>query len=463
MNYKIPHLFILVTYLILFFVSGCLPSVEGIYQNIEKIKKADEGHQEKLSQRLDGKSDNQGNDQKKGKLGKADEDHQKMLNQQLDGGSDNEGFNENTEKLRKADEQHQKMMRQQLDGEQDVEGSNKNINKIEKTDAEHQKILNQELEIKPETEKTDPENKDQSSITLTVGDTPPHWASVLPKECSRIFYCGLAFIEDCENQNSCRNESEINARNDLLKHVSVKQRSIASKQTRTFRTTKESSGQQTFQSDIRERASTIELKNVSFTHFYWRPKKQLQTLARMKRPEEPKASGKKIAGKLPPLLLAFTDNGKTPDLNLKETQILFQNRYSESLMKEKTLLLEGGTFQNWESLYGNDLRKHVSEVLKDYPEGSVAVVLSLSGKLDPHVGHLFKGRATVYLTVEAYGKENAQLFRKTFKTLRFMVASPNRLEDTQRQNLFLKSVKKGLNEFEDHLVSELKEALSSRQ
>ena len=112
MNYRIRNLFFLLTVLILFFVSGCLPSAEGIYKKIEKIKKADEVHQKKLSNRLDGKLENQGHDQKEDKLAKANKDHQKMLNQELDGVSDDLGFNEDTEKISKADEDHQKMLNQ---------------------------------------------------------------------------------------------------------------------------------------------------------------------------------------------------------------------------------------------------------------------------------------------------------------------------------------------------------------
>ena len=130
--------------------------------------------------------------------------------------------------------------------------------------------------------------------------------------------------------------------------------------------------------------------------------------------------------------------------------------------QEKAVLLEGVTFQNCGSLRGNSLHKRASEALAEYPAGAT-VVLSLSGRLDPHEGNMFKGIATVFLNVAAYGKENASLFRKSFKIRRFMVNSPDKLEDFQRREQFLRTVEKGLNEFENQLVAELKLALSTRQ
>ena len=102
------------------------------------------------------------------------------------------------------------------------------------------------------------------------------------------------------------------------------------------------------------------------------------------------------------------------------------------------------------------------EALAEYP-AAAAVVLSLSGRLDPFEGNMFKGIATVFLNVAAYGKENASIFRKSFNIRRFMVNSPDKLEDFQRQEQFLRTVEKGLNEFENQLVAELKRALSKRQ
>ena len=121
-----------------------------------------------------------------------------------------------------------------------------------------------------------------------------------------------------------------------------------------------------------------------------------------------------------------------------------------------------GTFQNWESLRGNALQKRASEELEEHPEG-VAVVLSLSGRLDPHEGQMFKGLATVFLTVEAYGKGNLLLFKKSFKARRFVVKSPDNLVESQRPERFFRTVKKGLNEYKNELVRELRQALSSTE
>jgi hypothetical protein len=125
--------------------------------------------------------------------------------------------------------------------------------------------------------------------------------------------------------------------------------------------------------------------------------------------------------------------------------------------------LANGVFQNWKSLSGNALRNRVSEELARKPAESVAVVLSLSGRLDPHEGQMFKGLATVFLTIEAYGKENVLFFKKSFKARRFVVKSPDNLVEFQRQELFFLTVKKGLNEYENELVGELKQALSSTE
>lgn len=336
---------------------------------------------------------------------------------------------------------------------------------LKNADDQHKQMLSKELDAEPANEQSQTLEKTQSMVTLTEGDSSPSWVRELPVECSRKFYCGTAFIDQCENANSCRKEAETKARNDLRKQISVRMRSITSSRTYTELSAENESGHKTFQSEIRERGASIELKNVLFTHFYLRPEKQLQTLARMKRPEEHKAKAdapEQIkSGTMPPLLLAFTNNEKSPNLNRNETQTLFQQRYSEVLLQEKAVLLEGGTYQNWGSLRGNALHKRASEALDEYPAG-VAVVLSLSGRLDPHEGNMFKGITTVFLNVAAYGKGNAPLFKKSFKIRRFMVDSPDKLEDFQRQEQFLRTVEKGLNEFENQLVAELKRALSTR-
>ena len=44
-----------------------------------------------------------------------------------------------------------------------------------------------------------------------------------------------------------------------------------------------------------------------------------------------------------------------------------------------------------------------------------------------------------------------------------MVDSPDMLDDSQRQEQFMRTVEKGLNEFENQLVEELKRALSKKQ
>ena len=110
-------------------------------------------------------------------------------------------------------------------------------------------------------------------------------------------------------------------------------------------------------------------------------------------------------------------------------------------------------------MHGNALRERASAALAEHP-GSVVLILSLSGRLDPYEGKMFKGLATVFLNVAAYGKEGVPLFRKSFQVRRFMVKSPYSLEDERRQAQFFRTVEKGLNEFGDILIEELKLALS---
>ena len=177
--------------------------------------------------------------------------------------------------------------------------------------------------------------------------------------------------------------------------------------------------------------------------------------------ERPETTEIIVPGALPPLLLAFTDNGKTPNLNRKETKSLFQQRYIEALRSENAVFLAGGIFQDWQALHGNALRERASAALAEHP-GSVVLILSLSGRLDPYEGKMFKGLATVFLNVAAYGKEGTPLFRKSFQVRRFMVKAQDSLEDDRRQSQFLRTVEKGLNEFEDTLIKELKLALSQK-
>jgi hypothetical protein len=341
-----------------------------------------------------------------------------------------------------------------------------NIAKLKKADSQHQQMLAQELDANSDNATIVPETKPQSLVTLEEGDDSPSWVKELPLECGNQVYCGVVFVDHCENANTCREEAEMKARDNLRKRIDVRTQSQTGSRIFTQRgLNEEEEGHKTFQREIRERAVPIELKNVRFTHYYLRPEKQLQTLARMERPEETDTKTETteiiVPGALPPLLLAFTDNGKTPNLNRKETQSLFQQRYVEALRSENAVFLAGGIFQDWQALHGNALRERASAALAEHP-GSVVLILSLSGRLDPYEGKMFKGLATVFLNVAAYGKEGVPLFRKSFQVRRFMVEAQDSLEDDRRQSQFLRTVEKGLNEFEDTLIEELKLALSQK-
>ena len=62
-------------------------------------------------------------------------------------------------------------------------------------------------------------------VTLEQGETPPAWQLELPRDCETEFWCGMAFVDDCSNLNSCRAEAETRARNDLRKRIAVHIRS----------------------------------------------------------------------------------------------------------------------------------------------------------------------------------------------------------------------------------------------
>ena len=62
-------------------------------------------------------------------------------------------------------------------------------------------------------------------VTLKSGEVLPSWQRELPRACEMEFWCGMAFVDDCPNPNSCRAEAETRARNDLRKRIAVRIRS----------------------------------------------------------------------------------------------------------------------------------------------------------------------------------------------------------------------------------------------
>ncbi len=110
-----------------------------------------------------------------------------------------------------------------------------NIAKLKKADAQHQQMLTQELDANSDNAAIVPETKPQSLVTLEEGDVSPSWVSELPPECGNQVFCGLAFVEHCENANSCREEAETKARNDLRKRIAVRTQSQTESRTFTQR------------------------------------------------------------------------------------------------------------------------------------------------------------------------------------------------------------------------------------
>ena len=77
---------------------------------------------------------------------------------------------------------------------------------------------------KPESEEKCPALA-AALVTLKSGEVPPAWQRELPRACESAFWCGVAFVDNCANPNSCRAEAKTRARNDLRKRIAVRIRS----------------------------------------------------------------------------------------------------------------------------------------------------------------------------------------------------------------------------------------------
>ena len=109
--------------------------------------------------------------------------------------------------------------------------------------------------------------KKAAMVTLREGETPPAWNLETPRDCETVFWCGMAFLDDCDNLNSCRIEAETRARNDLRKHIAVRIRSRSFGRLYREQDKEGESGFRQFSQEIREKGATIELKNVRYEHF----------------------------------------------------------------------------------------------------------------------------------------------------------------------------------------------------
>jgi hypothetical protein len=280
-------------------------------------------------------------------------------------------------------------------------------------------------------------------VTLKSGEVPPSWQRELPRACEMEFWCGMAFVDNCPNPNSCRAEAETRARNDLRKRIAVRIRSRTVGRLYRELDSEGESGSRQFEQEIREKVATVELKDVRFAHFYWIPKRQHMVLARMVRSPEPEApeaeEEKTAAADWFPVRLVAAGNAESEGLGQG-----FREHLALLLREQGATLLEGDD--------------------NETASGPVRILtLSLSARIDAHKGQfqLFRGKATVYLTLTVQDASGAPLARKTWTARRFVAEAPEQLSASERQEVLRKTLEKGLKEYESELLIFLRQHLQS--
>ena len=274
-------------------------------------------------------------------------------------------------------------------------------------------------------------------VTLEQGETPPAWQLELPRDCETEFWCGMAFVDNCANPNSCRDKAETRARNDLRKRIAVRIRSRTVGRLYRELNDEGESGSRQFEQEIREKVATVELKDVRFEHFYWIPERQHMVLARMTRPPEPEApeaEDEETGAGWIPVRLVVAGNAESEGLGQG-----FREHLALLLREQGTILVEVGD--------------------NETASGPVRILtLSLSARIDAHEGQfqLFRGIATAYLTLTVQDASGAPLARKTWTANRFVAEAPEKLPEqlsaSERREVLRKAVVKGLREFELELL-----------
>jgi hypothetical protein len=280
------------------------------------------------------------------------------------------------------------------------------------------------------SKEAEPEKK-AAMVTLREGETPPAWNLETPRDCETEFWCGMAFVDDCANLNSCRALAETRARDDLRKRIAVRIRSLTVGRLYREQDMEGESGNRQFEQEIREKGATIELKNVRFEHFFWIPERQHMVLARMERPkveETPDAKANKSVGAdWHPVRLVVAEAAKPAGLH-------------------------------------QDLREHLAVLLREqgasveddttHAESFRILAPSLKVQIDEYSGQfqLFKGMATVYLTLTVQDESGKPVARKTWTAKRLLSKPPDDLTTAEQQEAAQKTLRKGLREFEAELL-----------
>jgi hypothetical protein len=119
----------------------------------------------------------------------------------------------------------------------------------------------------------------QTGSRITEGHENAPFTKELPND--NTYYYGLGFVDNCQNMNSCREQGETKARNDLSERISVTIKSFESLEVVCRKTGETENCIKEYKKTINERAVRRELQEVSFVHHYYIPEKQLQTLAKL--------------------------------------------------------------------------------------------------------------------------------------------------------------------------------------
>ncbi|MBF0240720.1 MAG: hypothetical protein HQM12_23730, partial [SAR324 cluster bacterium] len=114
---------------------------------------------------------------------------------------------------------------------------------------------------------------------ISQGDTSPEWVERTPSD--NEFYYAVSFVDCPENPNACREQAETVGRDTLRKSISVEVRSVSRSAERSLTDQENRTFQKEYEAVIQERGRKMELEDVSFSHFYHVPTRQLQTLTRL--------------------------------------------------------------------------------------------------------------------------------------------------------------------------------------
>ena len=98
------------------------------------------------------------------------------------------------------------------------------IKRFEESKKSHQEIVSQEFDRSKNKGKSDETIILKSINTMEVGEEEPDWASALPAECGKTYFCGFTSngsIDNnkCPDKHVCRDLNETVSRNALSKNI----------------------------------------------------------------------------------------------------------------------------------------------------------------------------------------------------------------------------------------------------